>query len=253
MLQYFFKNNISNLSHHKIFMIKKLVFSFAFLFTLSFANAQNLHAAFNKMLNTHVSSDGKVKYAGFKKDKHILDAYINMLATTKVSDKWSKPEKLSFWINTYNALTIRTIVEHYPIKSIKDIDGGEPWKVKRFTNGGKSFSLNDIENTILRPMGDARIHFAINCAAASCPPLANKAFDAENVEALLEKRTNHFINDAYFNMISHDRAKISKIFDWYKSDFSNLDAFLTKYNTQHTVVDAKTAISYFDYDWKLNE
>ncbi len=234
-------------------MMKKLIFSLTFLFILSFAHAQNMHLSFNKLLNNYVSPEGKVNYAGLKKNKHTLDAYIDMLAKTKVMENWGKSEKLSFWINTYNALTIRTIVEHFPVKSIKDIDGGDPWKVKRFTNGGKALSLNDIENNILRPMGDSRIHFAINCAAASCPPIANKAFDAENVDALLEKRTTHFINDAYFNMISHDRAKISKIFDWYKSDFPNLDAFLTKYNTQHTIVDSKTAISYFDYDWKLND
>ena len=233
--------------------MKKLLLLLLFPFILNASKAQNMHRSFNTLLSTYVSNEGKVNYKGFKKEKPILDAYIKMLSTTKVAPSWTKNEVLAFWINAYNALTIRTIVEHYPVKSIKDIDGGEPWKVKRFTNGEKEFSLNDIENNILRTMGDPRIHFAINCAAASCPPLANKAFDGENAEKLLENRTSHFVNDAYFNMISHDRAKISKIFDWYKADFAHLDVFLTKYNFQHTLVDSKTNISYFDYDWKLNE
>ncbi len=162
--------------------MKKLLLLLLFPFILNSSKAQNMHRSFNTLLSTYVSNDGKVNYQGFKKEKPVLDAYIKMLSTTKVAPTWTKNEVLAFWINAYNALTIRTIVEHYPVKSIKDIDGGDPWKVKRFTNGDKEFSLNDIENNILRTMGDPRIHFAINCAAASCPPLANKAFDGENAD-----------------------------------------------------------------------
>jgi hypothetical protein len=231
-------------------MMKYLIFSVLFSFSTFFLTAQPSHEAFDVLLKKHVSADGKVNYKNFQADKIALDGYIKKLADNAPQDSWSKNDKLAYWINAYNALTIKTIITNYPLSKITDLDAGKTWDVKRFTLGNKKLSLNDIENTILRPMGDARIHFAINCAAKSCPPLLNKAFTAVNVNDLLESRTKSFINSSA-NTLKTNEIKLSKIFDWYGKDFGNIVAFINKY--AKTQVNATAKISFNEYDWRLNE
>jgi Protein of unknown function, DUF547 len=132
------------------------------------------HSVWDNLLKKHVSATGKVNYKGFKTDLELLDAYMRSLNENAPTENASKEERLAYWINAYNAVTVRLIVGNYPLTSITKLDGGKPWDVKRYSNGSKKISLNDIENNILRPMGDARIHFALNCAAKSCPPLLNE-------------------------------------------------------------------------------
>ena len=138
--------------------MKKQFLVFLF-FTLSafFVMAQPSHDAFNTLLKKYVSTDGKVNYKSFKSDKAALDSYINMLSDNAPQDSWSKSNKMVYWINAYNASTIKLILQNYPLSKITDLDGGKTWDVKRLSFGGKKLSLNDIENNILRPMGDA--HF----------------------------------------------------------------------------------------------
>lgn len=231
-------------------MIKHLFVSLFFTCATFFLTAQPSHAAFDALLKKYVSADGKVNYKNFKSEKAALDSYIQTLSDNAPQNNWSKNNKMAYWINAYNALTIKLILQNYPLSKITDLDGGKTWDVKRNSLGGKKLSLNDIENTILRPMGDARIHFAINCAAKSCPPLFNQAFTAENVDDCLELRTKQFINSSANNLKSNE-IKISKIFDWYGKDFGNVAAYVAKY--ANTKVSKTAKISFNDYDWRLNE
>lgn len=211
-----------------------------------------LHDAWNRLLGKHVSAAGKVDYKGFKADQQALDAYLQQLAANPPAGTWKRADQMAYWINAYNAFTIDLIVDNYPVSSILKLDGGKTWDVKRILLGGKKYSLNQIENEILRPeFKDARIHFALNCAARSCPPLYNKAFTAKNLERALEQRTRQFINDARFNTLSAGKASVSKIFEWYAADFGDLKTFLNKY--AGVKMDAGASIGFLEYNWELNE
>ena len=158
---------------------------------------------------------------------------------------------MAFWINIYNAYTLMTIVEHYPVGSIMDIDNGQTWEIARAVVGGRNYTLNEIEHEILRStFRDPRIHFALNCAAVSCPPLMNKAYRGASLETTLEDRTRSFIRSPH-NQITAFKARLSEIFKWYKSDFGDPLAFINRY--VETKVLAAAAISYIPYDWSLND
>jgi hypothetical protein len=210
------------------------------------------HSAWDKLLKKYVADNGDVNYKDFKTEVKLLNAYIDYLATKILSEDWNKQEKLAYFINVYNANTIKLILDHYPIKSIKDIKN--PWSKNRIKIGDENFSLSDIENKILRKMNEPRIHFAINCASISCPRLLNQAYTAKNVETLLEQVSKDFINYSEKNIISKENAQLSKIFDWYKKDFNkkvSLIDYINQYSKVKMNSDAK--ITYLDYDWSLNE
>ena len=231
-------------------MIKQFLVSLSLIFSTFSVIAQPSHESFNTLLKKYVSADGKVNYKNFKSDKAALDSYIKTLSDNAPQDNWSKNNKMAYWINAYNASTIKLILQNYPLSKITDLDGGKTWDVKRLSFGGKKLSLNDIENNILRPMGDARIHFAINCAAKSCPPLFNEAFTAENLNDCLELRTKQFINSSA-NTLKSNEIKVSKIFDWYGKDFNDVATFVSKY--ANTKVNKTAKVVFADYDWRLNE
>ena len=214
------------------------------------ANNTISHDGFDKLLKQYVASNGMVDYKGLKANRAALDEYTALLAKAIPAGNWGKNESLAYWINAYNAFTLQLIINNYPLKSIINLDGGKPWDVKRITLAGKKYSLNNIENDIIRPQfKDPRIHFAVNCAAISCPPLANKAFTEDNIEALLNSRTTSFINSSA-NTITENKATVSKLFDWYKEDFGNVINFINKYSK--TKLASKASIAYKDYDWMLN-
>lgn len=231
--------------------MQKLIIVLAFLKLSTFVTAQPNHAAFDALLKKYVTTAGKVNYKGFKQDKTALETYIKSLADNTPTDKWSKAEKMAYWINAYNALTIKLIIDSYPLSSIQKLDNGKTWDVKRFKLGAITYSLNGIENEILRPMGDARIHFAINCAAKSCPALASEAFTSQNLQSLLESRTKRFINDPKSNILKGKDLKISKIFEWYSKDFYNVHDFINRYAVSK--IPATANLGYTEYDWSLNE
>lgn len=214
------------------------------------------HSAYNDLLKSYVSNQGFVNYAGFVKSKAKLEAYITFL--TKVNTaKLSKNEQLAYWINAYNALTIDQILRNYPVKSILDIAGGKVWdQALPYTFNGKTLTLNDIEKKVLLggDLFDARIHFAVNCAAISCPRLSNTAFTAANVQAMLTKNTKAALANEAQNKISTNHASISMLFNWYKSDFEKADGsvlnFINKYND--TKINSNTKIDYLEYNWNLN-
>jgi hypothetical protein len=221
------------------------------------------HHDFDALLKKHVSIDGKVFYPGFKKDRVQLEKYLDLLSNNPPDRRvWSREEQLAYWINAYNAFTIKLIIDHYPIKSIQDLHPkvhvplvNTVWHLKFFKIGGKDASLDEIEHTILRKEFDEpRIHFAINCASFSCPPLLNEAFKAEKLEEQLEFVTTSFINDPKRNQISEDHIQISQIFSWFKGDFTKnttLIGYLNKYSNQ--AIQARAKITYLKYDWSLNE
>lgn len=210
------------------------------------------HSAWNTILQKHVTSSGKVDYAGIKANKEALEAYLTDLKNNPPVDAWSRNEELAYWINVYNAYTVKLIVDNYPINSIMDIAGGKAFDKKWIKLNGQTYSLNNIENDIIRPkFNEPRIHFAVNCAAKSCPPLLNKAWTASNLNSNLAQQTKAFINNNSYNRISGNKVEVSKIFEWYAKDFGNLITFLNKYAT--TKIAASTEIKFKEYDWVLNK
>lgn len=210
------------------------------------------HTTWNQLLKKHVSDQGKVDYLGFKKDLIELNAYLDWLSKSKPSETWSKDQLMAFWINAYNALTIKLIVDRYPISSIKDIYS--PWNIKVITIANKTLSLNNIEHDILRKMGDPRIHFGIVCASISCPKLQNEAFNTQNTNRLLNKASKEFLADSTKNELTIDAAELSKIFKWFAKDFKqegSLIDFLNKFADIRIASNA--TISFKDYNWGLNE
>ncbi len=208
------------------------------------------HNIWDKLLKKYVSSNGSVDYKSMLQDKMLLNDYISSLAGPFDMKSWSPNEKLAFWINTYNAFTIKLIVDNYPVRSIRDLFGGQPWSQSLVFANNTHYTLDEVQKKIImRQFGDPRIHFAINCAAKSCPPLANKAYTKDNVNTLLETQTKSFINSNY-NNIDNKKATLSKIFEWYASDFEDIIYFVNKYSTNK--VNDKTKINFSEYDWSLN-
>ena len=140
-----------------------------------------------------MDSNGKVNYAAWKKKSKLLDDYIQVLQEQPPHDQWSKAEHLAYWINAYNALTVQLILKYYPLNSIQDIR--KPWEQIVFRVKEQNYTLNAIEHQVLRKMDEPRIHFAINCASASCPKLAQKSYTAINLEAELQAATKAFLCD----------------------------------------------------------
>lgn len=209
------------------------------------------HALWDGILRKYVSAKGKVNYKGIKADKNFA-AYLQLLKANPVKKDWPRNKQLAHWINVYNAFTIKLITDNYPIASITKLNGGKPWDQKWIKLGDKTYSLNEIENEIIRPQfKDARIHFAVNCAAASCPPILNRAWTASNLNSNLERQTKLFINNTAFNTIGEKGIKVSKIFDWYKEDFGDLITYINKY--ADTSVKSDATINFNEYDWALNE
>ncbi|MFT6870968.1 MAG: hypothetical protein ACJA2L_002247 [Polaribacter sp.] len=235
-------------SMKKIFLITIIFFAF------TSTNAQS--SIFNDLLRKHVSKAGIVDYVALKNDETTLDLYISYLEKTVPAIAWSENKKKAFWINAYNAYTIKLILENYPLKSIIDIkeDGKTAWKIPFAKVGESTYTLDHIEHKILRKtLFDPRIHVGVNCASDSCPKLGNMAFTEENIEATLENLMTDFVNDSSRNKLSKKKVQISSIFDWFQDDFTkngSMIDYLNKYST--TKINPNAKISYLKYDWTLN-
>ncbi len=211
------------------------------------------HSDWDKLLKKYVNDKGFVDYKGFKKDQEKLEDYLAKLSKFSPDEKWSVQELLAYYINLYNAATVELIIKNYPTKSIKDIKGA--WTKSFVKVGNKELSLGGIENGVLRKMNEPRIHFAINCASISCPKLMNEAFTAAKINEQLEKAANEFINGDK-NDISANNPKLSKIFDFYTSDFKlngkkDLVGYINSYSK--TKINPKATYTFKEYDWNLNE
>ena len=227
----------------------KLLLSLLIVLNCHLAIGQD-YTQYNMLLGQHVDLKGRVNYKALSKEKATI---LRILTDWQKTDlqKLAKPAKLAFLINLYNLETIYAIVQHYPITSIKDISKGRIWDEKRVVLNKKTYSLNEIENQLIRAeFKDARVHFVLNCAARSCPPLAQEAYTASNIEMKLEEKTRTFINNPDYNTFHKNKVVISSIFDWYKVDFGNTIGFINRY--RKPVLPANTPIQYHTYDWKLN-
>ena len=210
------------------------------------------HDAWDELTRKYVSSSGKVNYKGFKSELSKLNEYIKLLKDNPPQSSWSKNKKLAYWINVYNAYTVKLIADNYPVSSITKLHNGSPWKARWVEVGNDVHTLDEVENAIIRPrFKDARIHFAVNCAALSCPPLMNAAWTESNLQSRLEAQTKKFINNEKYNQISGNSASVSKIFEWYAEDFGDLREYLNKYSDVQ--IAKGTKITFQEYDWGLNE
>ena len=220
------------------------------------------HDLFNQVLQKHVEK-GKVDYAKLKKSPEKFEKYLDMLASAKPTDM-SYNEQLAFWINAYNALVIKGVIDHYPTKSVRKIKAFSGFFSRlKFHVAGEKYTLDNIEHDILRKeFVDPRIHFALVCASLSCPPIENKVFLPETIDEQLDAVTTKFVTNP--EKVRLDKTKrrvyLSKIFKWYKKDFTEgytgvadfLADFLPPEDADF-VLEKGVKFHYLDYDWSLND
>jgi len=240
------------------------------------------------ILKTYVDNQGMVNYKELQVNREKLDAFVFSIGklNPEVYEQWGEKEKIAFWTNVYNALTLKAIVDNYPIKSsffksrrypknsIRQISG--VWNKLKFTVMGREMTLNDIEHETLRKhFNEPRIHLALVCAAMGCPPLRNEPFTGDKLDAQLDDQTHLFLKNSQKFRIERNKqiVYLSSIFKWFGKDFvvsygtdekfAGYDKtkravlnFISKYldaNAREYLITGKYKIKYLDYDWSLNE
>ena len=231
------------------------------------------HGSWDELVQRHVRDGGRrFDYVGLKADEEQFEAYLGALATTDVS-ALSANEIQALFANAYNAYTIRTILEHvsadgaFDIKSIRDVP--DVFGRKDHTVGGFLLSLDNMEHNVLRPLfKDPRVHFALNCASISCPPLPKRAFTGDEIDEQLDTVTRNTLTDPDYVSVDGDALLVTRIMDWYGGDFVNpeykgsgrsLSEFIAPFATTEvrefvTAHDDNVSVSvkFRDYDWTLN-
>ena len=218
------------------------------------------NSIYAELLEKYVK-DGFVDYQGFKNDEAKLDQYLKILEKTDTKIL-SRNEQFAFYVNAYNAWTVKLILSGYPgVKSIKDLGNvfKSPWKKKIARIDGDIITLDHIEHNILRPrFKDPRIHFVVNCASKSCPPLRSEPYQENILDQQLDEMTRAFINDPKNNDLDGNTLYVSSIFKWYGGDFNkDIVGFFLKYaqgelKKSLEANKGKIEIKYLDYDWSLN-
>jgi len=218
------------------------------------------HQIFGELL-TKYNQEGHVDYAGLKRQEARLDIYLEELAGSD-PDSLPRNERFAFYVNAYNAWTIKLVLSGYPgIESIKNLGSlfKSPWKQKIVNLGGILTTLDHIEHDILRPeFKDPRVHFAINCASKGCPPLYREPFSGSRLDMQLNEVTRHFINNPEFNRLEGNTLYVSSIFKWFSEDFNDdIVGFFEKYASNELKSDIiarkpSLKLKYLDYDWSLN-
>jgi len=226
------------------------------------SRAQNTvdHSIYGELLGRYVQN-GEVDYRGFKTEETKLDRYLEILEKVD-TEALGRNERLAFYINAYNAWTIKLILGAYPgVESIKELGSffKSPWKKKIARIEGRVLSLDGIEHDIIRPrFKDPRIHFAVNCASKSCPPLRSEPYRGKDLERQLDEMTRAFINDPSKNYLKGDTLYVTSIFKWYSEDFQDdVLSFFLKYaegdlKRRLSASGGKIKVKYLDYDWTLN-
>lgn len=232
------------------------------------------HGDWDRFLKSYViSGDDGITRVAYRwvtaADTNGLDAYVARMESTPIS-AFSRAVQRAYWINLYNALTVRLVVDHYPIDSILDIDlsggffdslfGDGPWQRKLARIGGVEVSLDDIEHRILRPIwSDPRIHYALNCAALGCPNLQRDAFTGDNADALLEAGARSFVNHPRGVSIVDGDLVVSSLYLWYESDFGGDEVSVISHLRRYAGAElsreliGRTEIDDDQYDWTLND
>ncbi len=270
--------------------MRRSLFLFLLVVSLPCYSFDHSHSVFDKLLDTVVVEKGPetvVDYDYLHNNPETLNNYLAQLEAVPKQDfdNWDDKQQLAFLINTYNAFTLKLILNNYPgIESIRDLGGlifSSPWKKKFFTLFGKKTHLAHIENNLIREnYNEPRIHFAINCASIGCPALQKQAYVASNLDQQLEKSAIQFMRDTGRNRYNkeNNRLEISSIFTWFTSDFTksgSLQNYIAPYisddpEIQKLLEDDATGsnstggiqkalknntikIIYLDYDWSLNK
>jgi hypothetical protein len=221
------------------------------------------NSLFAVVLSRHLDK-GMVDYAGLKADRQPLDTYLDAMGRIDPASL-SINDRLAFYINLYNATTLRLIIDHYPVESIKDIGSffSSPWKKDVVVLNGQQATLDHIEHNIIRPLfKEARVHFALNCTAMSCPPLLPEPYEGDKLEEQLQHMAVAYINDGKNNYLEGKTLYVSKIFDWFSEDFpddfvswfsqfaeGDLRDGLNKVKAQGV----KPKVKFLKYDWSLND
>jgi hypothetical protein len=229
------------------------------------------HSSWNQLLQTYVDESGGVNYGALKastEDSKLLDDYITQLSSASLKKRSTKDEQMAYWINAYNAVTVKGILQEYPTTSIRNHTSEKKgeynlWKNLLLNVGGQQASLDAIEHKVLRPMGDPRIHFAIVCASKGCPRLLNEAFVAGTISEQLDTNARHFFSiPQNFQYDAQRRSfKLSAIMQWFGTDFGQSQAAqlkaIAKYLPTKEAQAAANAnavkVSFLDYSWDLNE
>ncbi len=232
-------------------------------------NTDNIdHNSWQQILDTYLIDDHKSGINRFdyeavsKEDSKQLSTYIDTLEKLDPRD-YALAEQKAYWINLYNALTVKVILDNYPISSITKLGGFfafGPWDQEISTIQGETLTLNNIEHGILRPIWqDNRIHYAVNCASMGCPNLAGVAYTAENSEQILENAAKEYVNHERGVTFDGKKLKVSSIYHWYKVDFGGNNDSLIEHLKEYAEPELKAKLDAFDgkvthdYDWKLNQ
>lgn len=242
--------------------------------------ASDVHQLWDQILSEHiVILDGghatQFDYQAVANKPQQLEAYLQLLSSVTKADfeDWSKPRRLAFLINAYNAFTVKWIVDQYPLDSIRDTGSffSSPWSKKFISLLGQTVSLDTIEHQWIRggtQFNEPRIHFAVNCASVGCPALREEAYRAEKLDAQLESQTRRFMSDRSRNYAKGNEIYLSAIFDWYEDDFeqgwlsiNNLYQFVLKYKNELSLTknqiraaqNMSADIGFLKYDWSLND
>ena len=228
------------------------------------------HASWNTLLAKYVDKDGRVNYKAWKAsstDVAQLDQYLNHLSSARRQVTATREARLAFWINAYNAVTIRGIVREYPTTSIRNhtarLWGYNIWKDLKLYVGGEPVSLDAMEHEILRKMSEPRIHFAIVCASNGCPRLLNRAYRADQLDSQLEWNAKDFFarRQNFVYDVGRKRFYLSAVLDWFGEDFGSsqqarllkIAAWLPTAAASQAAQRNAVSVSYLDYDWNLNQ
>ena len=229
------------------------------------------HSAWQDILDRYIAPDAAgvnlVDYealAADAGDAGKLAGYLDYLESLDPRG-YKRAEQMAYWINFYNALTVKVVLDAYPVDTIRDIHEGVvpytgPWDDVHARVAGEDLTLNHMEHGILRPIWqDERIHYAVNCAAYGCPHLLATAFTADNTEALLDAGARDYVNNPRgVDVVDEDFIVISSIYDWYTEDFGDTEESVKEHLIEHAEDDLASFLEGFegfieyDYDWSLN-
>lgn len=218
------------------------------------------HGQWNELVKAYVTPQGMVDYAAFKRLEKFLDSYLLMLSSVPL-DALERDEKLALLINAYNAGTVKLIIENWPLKSIKDIPEEKRWKAERWNIGGKVYSLDQLENEVIRKQfNDPRVHFALNCASIGCPRLRDEAYTGDKLDKQLDEQVRFSLKDPRWLRFdeSANVVHVTKIFEWFPEDFKaygSREAFIAKYlPAVKKALDEKKPLKleFLDWDWSIN-
>lgn len=225
------------------------------------ADFDSAQARLNATLSARVL-EGRVDYAGLKKDSSDLDAWLDAAAKADVADFKGRPrdQRLAFLINLYNAATLRLVLDHYPIASVRKIgpawDPNRAWKLPIVRVFGRTLTLNAVEHEMIRPLyEEPRVHFALVCAAKGCPPLRSEAYVGTRLDAQLDDQARVFLSQKAKNDASRagETAYLSPIFKWYIKDFGGSKRSVLNFVKKWLPVEDSWTVDWTEYDWSLNE